>query len=633
MNKNIFLKVGEHHTIDELLLDLVDIGYERVGILDNPGNFTVIGGAVLIFTIAESDPIKIDFFGNIIDEIIIYDIITGKSLRKELKVEIPQNILQLLDHTKARPGDYVVHEDHGIGYFECFQTKIVESEKQLYIVLRYLNNDSLYVPIELKDKITLYVGVGRKKPKLNKLGNDTWKRTYRRTYDNVIHMAKELLLIYAEREIVKRSPWVLNNEWKIEIENTFEYRATKDQALAIDDVYGDMIKDFPMDRLVCGDVGFGKTEVAIRAVCQAFANGYQVAMLVPTTILSEQHYYTFRERFKNLPVRIERLSRFIDLKSQAATIQALNEGSVDLVIGTHKLFSENIQFKNLGLLVIDEEQKFGVKDKEKLKKIRANINVISLTATPIPRTLFMSLTGIRDLSQIGTSPTGRKEIETLVTEYDDKLVEEKIDYEISRGGQVYFLHNQVSTIDGTRNRLQKIFPSLRIAVAHGQQGEGKLAATMSEFTQGKIDVLVCSTIIENGLDLPNANTLIVEDADKFGLSQLYQIRGRIGRSKQQAHAVFTHKRKKVTDNAFKRFKALLENSELGSGYNIALSDLEIRGGGNILGREQHGNMESVGLILYSKLLNQAVAKLKRNRSLTSSSLNLKMPELTKEQDS
>lgn len=622
------LKVGERHTIDKLLMWLVESGYVRTEKIDNPGQFALIGGIILLYSTSESNPIKIEFFGDNVDSIKIYDIETGKILSTEKDIEIPRNVLFLADHSKARPGDYVVHEDHGIGYFDCFQTKIVEGAKQLYIVLRYLNNDSLYVPIGLKDKITLYIGVGRKKPKLNKLGNDTWKRTYRRTYDNVMHMAKELLLIYAQREIVKRSPWMINEEWKTEIEKTFEYCTTYDQALAISEVYSDMTKDFPMDRLICGDVGFGKTEVAIRAVCQALANGYQVAMLVPTTILSEQHYFTFCQRFKNLPVQIARLSRFIDSESQKKTISKINEGKVDLVIGTHKLFSEQIQFKNLGLLVIDEEQKFGVKDKEKLKKIRTNVNVISLTATPIPRTLFMSLTGIRDLSQIGTSPTGRKEIATVVAKYDDNIIKERIDYEIIRGGQVYFLHNQVSTIEGTRNRLQKNFPKFRIEVAHGQQSEEKLATVMSKFTRGEIDVLVCSTIIENGLDLPNANTLIVEDADKFGLSQLYQIRGRIGRSKKQAYAVFTHKNKKLTDSAFRRFKALLENSELGSGYNIALSDLEIRGGGNILGREQHGNMESIGLILYSKLLNQAVLKLKKNKKLTSSALELKIPELS-----
>lgn len=628
MAKEFLIKVGSHHTIDELISLLVKFGYERVAIIEKPGDFDVVGGNILIFGADSLNPVKVEFFGNTVDQISLYTLSTGKVIGKTLSANVVTNVLILPDGTKVKPGDYVVHEDHGIGLFSNFETKIIEEKNQLYILLRYLNNSALYVPVELKDKISLYIGVGRKKPKLNRLGSESWKKAYKRTYENVIQMAKELLIIYARREIVKRKPLKINKDWDLEINKTFQYRATNDQKNAIEDVLNDLSRDFPMDRLVCGDVGFGKTEVAIRAACQAIANGYQVAILVPTTILAEQHYFTLKDRFKNLPVSIERLSRFIKTSSQSETINDINSGKVDLVVGTHKLFSKNIKFKNLGLLIIDEEQKFGVKDKEKLKKLRTNINVISLTATPIPRTLFMSLSGIRDLSQISSPPAGRREIETVVSVYDELLIKNKIETEISRGGQVYYLHNEVGTIGGTKNKLQKMFPELRISVAHGQQSEGQLASTMSDFTQGKIDLLVCSTIIENGLDLPNVNTLIVEDADKFGLSQLYQIRGRIGRSKKQAYAVFTHKQKKITDNAFKRFRALVENTELGSGYNIALSDLEIRGGGNILGREQHGNMESVGLVLYSKLLNQAVLALRSKKGLTQSSLELQMPDLS-----
>jgi transcription-repair coupling factor (superfamily II helicase) len=365
-----------------------------------------------------------------------------------------------------------------------------------------------------------------------------------------------------------------------------------------------------MDRLVCGDVGFGKTEIAIRAMAQAVANGYQAAMLVPTTILTEQHYVTLLKRFEHLPVRINHLSRFVDKSKQNEIIESANKGLVDVLIGTHKLFSQSIKFKNLGLIVIDEEQKFGVKDKERLKKLRANVNVLSLTATPIPRTLFMSLSGIRDISEINDPPRGRQKILTEVSKYDKEKVTEYISREIKRGGQVYYLHNRVETIGAKQNGLQKLFPRLKIEIAHGRMPEKKLADTMMKFADGRIDVLVCSTIVENGLDLPNANTLIVDDADRLGLSQLYQIRGRIGRSMKQSYALFMHNDKQITPNAFKRLKAIAENVELGSGFVIALSDLEIRGGGNILGKEQHGSMETVGLVLYSKLLKKAVQRLK-----------------------
>lgn len=604
------IKVRSNHTYENLIERLISFGYNIVDNIVNPGEINNLGGNILIFPTNVPYPIKIELFGKTIDRIISYDLKTSKTIKAHTHIKINSNLINLPDKSKISPGEYIVHDDHGIGIYLYKITKNIDNALIHYMAIEYLNNSILYVPESQLIKISRYIGIGRKKPKLNKLGSETWRKTYKKTYENIIHLARELLEIYAKREIIKRKPLIINNEWEDEISKTFGYRYTSDQNDAIKDVYSDLKRKYPTDRLICGDVGFGKTEVAIRATTQSIANGYQVAFLVPTTILAEQHYFTLKERFRNLPIEIARLSRFIGTSEQNKTIESLNNGKIDLVVGTHKLFNSHIKFKNLGLLVVDEEQKFGVKDKEKIKKYRTNIDVITLTATPIPRTLFMSLSGIRDLSQISTSPVGRKQIITTVSKYSEDDIIRAIKREKDRNGQIYYMHNEVSTIGGVKNKLMKLFPNLIIEVAHGQQSEKTLSQTMSDFTQGKVDILVCSTIIENGLDLPNVNTLIVENADKFGLSQLYQIRGRIGRSKKQAYAIFTHKDKKITDTAFKRFKALIENTELGSGYNIALSDLEIRGGGNILGREQHGNMEAIGLVLYSKLLTEAVNKLK-----------------------
>lgn len=609
--KQLIIKVGENHTINDLLTRIVDFGYERnaSGIIQS-GEFNTLGGNILIFPINSIYPVNFELFGSAIEKITFFDGVTGKKIQELKEFEIESNLLILADGTKINIGDYVVHDDHGIGLFAGFVTKKVDQENQKYILLEYLKGDRLFVPINLREKISPYIGIGRRKPKLNRLGSQSWKKTYKKTYESIILLAKELLQIYAQREIISSLPWKINWDWNREIKQTFGYTETIDQEKAITEALKDLEKNIPMDRLICGDVGFGKTEVAIRAATQACANGYQVAILVPTTILCEQHYVMLKDRFKNLPVQIDHLSRMVETKAQKEIIQEAEAGKVDILVGTHRLFGKDIKFKNIGLLIVDEEQKFGVKDKEKLKKLKTEINILTLTATPIPRTLFMGLSGIRDISLIGIPPKGRKDIETSVAKYDEAEIKEYIDREMERGGQVYYLHNEVRTIGGTRNKLKKIFPKLNIEVVHGQMSEKALANMMSLFTSGKIDVLVCSTIIENGLDLPNANTLIVESADKFGLSQLYQIRGRIGRSPKQAYALFTHKDKKITDNAFKRFKAIVENTELGSGYNIALSDLEIRGGGNILGKEQHGSMEAIGLVLYSKMLNKAVEKLK-----------------------
>ena len=611
MAEQISLKVGTNHTLADVLKTLVDFGYEKVLNIAGSGEFVSTGGTLQIFSSALSKPIIIDFFGSEIEKIYSYEIESGKKIVDLSEVIIMPNQLRLSDKSTILPGNYIVHEDHGIGIFQRISTKIVESEAITYAEIEYLNNDTLYVPSTQIEKLSKYIGVGRKKPRLNKLGGVAWKKSYKKVYDDVIKIARELLQVYARRELTVKKPRNINIEWDKEAVATFGFKETEDQKEAIKQVFKDLSNKRPMDRLVCGDVGFGKTEVALRATVQTVANGYQVAILVPTTILAEQHYSTFCQRLSKLPINIGRLSRFVEKVDQQETISRCEAGNIDILIGTHSIIRRNINFKNIGLVVIDEEQKFGVKDKENLKKYREHIDVLSLTATPIPRTLFMALSGLRDLSSISSVPEGRLPVNTEVGVFEIEKVCDYIKREIDRSGQVYYLHNRVSNISSVKRALEKYFPNLNISIAHGQMGEIALARTMKDFLEKKIDILVCSTIIENGLDMQNTNTLIVDDADNFGLSQLYQIRGRIGRSTKKAYALFTYRNKKISDNAFKRLRAMTENTELGSGYNIALEDLEIRGGGNILGREQHGSMETMGLILYSKLLSRAVEEMKR----------------------
>ncbi len=586
----------------ELIERLEKNGYSRSEDLSY-GKYNFRGDTIRIHPVSEKDEIRIDLFGDVVEKILL-----GK--KEKYNIEINENIIRHVDGSKIRPGDYAVHIDHGVGIFSNLGLKKVGGKHKEYIFIEYLNNDSLYVPLKDKERVSSYVGVGRRKPKLNKLGSQAWIRTKKKTYESIILLAKELLQIYAKREVKRSKKYKIDKKWDLEIRKTFNYTETVDQRSALKDVYSDLEKEKPMDRLICGDVGFGKTEIALRASVQAIANGYQAALLCPTTILAEQHFSNIEERFINLPINVEVLSRFQSNKKTIEVIKKIKNGSVDLVVGTHKLLNKNIIYKNLDLLIVDEEQRFGVKQKELLKKEREEINVLTLSATPIPRTLFISLSGIRDISQINTPPKGRKGIETKVEIFDSENIKKYIKKEIKRGGQIYYLYNKVRSIEAKRSEIQKLVPSAKVEIAHGQMGERALSRVMSEFAGSKIDVLVCSTIIGSGLDLANVNTLVVEEADKFGLSQLYQIRGRIGRSERQAHCLLTHKDKKITDQAFARLRSMVENAELGSGFNIALSDLEIRGGGNVLGREQHGNMESVGLVLYSKLLKKAVDKLK-----------------------
>lgn len=616
-NQNLKLMIGQKIKLLKFAEQLILSGYDRVSEIDSPGQYIMLGDTLTIWPVNLDHKIRIDLFGNLVESIYCIEAPKGplsegaQSLKfKVQNICIQSNFLVLDGGETIKPNKYLVHIDHGIGIFKSLGMKKINDEIKQYIFIEYLNNSFLYLPIALKSKITSYIGVGRRKPKLNKLGNGTWLRTKQKAYESVIALTKELLLIYAKRELIERTPYKIDRQWDKEIKASFSFIETPDQDKALAEVYIDLAKKAPLDRLICGDVGFGKTEIAMRAVVQTMANGHQAVLLCPTTILAEQHYANFSARMKTLPVNIAKLSRFYNKKQQLEVLEGLKNGGVDFVIGTHRLLSADIAFKNLDLIIIDEEQRFGVKQKEKFKSLREKINVLTLSATPIPRTLFMALSGIRDISEINTPPAGRKNIHTHIAKNDLKIEQEYIERELLRNGQIYYLHNQVQTIEAKASQLRKEYPSATIRVAHGQMEGKRLAETMDNFASGKIDILVCSTIIENGLDLANVNTLIVEESDNFGLAQLYQIRGRIGRSARQAYCLLLHKESKLSNDAYKRLNALAENSFLGAGFNIALSDLEIRGGGNILGREQHGTMEAIGLVLYTKLLKQAVDKLK-----------------------
>ncbi len=504
-------------------------------------------------------------------------------------------------------GDYVVHVNYGIGKFFGIERIKAHNKEKDYIKLIYADDEKLYIPIEQMNLVQKYIGGSGKTPKLDRLGSKSWEKTREKVKKSLEQMAGELANLYKARLENKGIVSSQDTEWQMEFETSFEYEETPDQLAAIEQVKKDMETPRCMDRLICGDVGYGKTEVAMRACFKAVMSGYQVAVLVPTTILAEQHFETFIERFNAFPVDIKMLSRFCTTKQISAAEQGIKKGGVDIVIGTHKLLSDKIEFKNLGLIVIDEEQKFGVKHKEKLKKFRAMVDVISLSATPIPRTLHMSLTNIRDFSIINTAPENRLPIDTYIMEFNENMIRDAINREIKRDGQVFFVHNRVKTIEGFASFLQKLFPRLDIGIAHGRMEERELEEVMHNFISKKYHILVCTTIIESGLDIPNANTILIDRADKLGLSQMYQLRGRVGRSKKKAYCyLFYPEDIALTEIAQKRLAAIREFSDLGSGFKIAMRDLEIRGAGNILGPEQSGDIASVGFELYCKLLKETV---------------------------
>ncbi len=512
--------------------------------------------------------------------------------------------------TDLKVGDYVVHEHHGIGQYVGIEKIEVQNIQKDYLCIKYKAEDKLYVPVDQMSLIQKYIGSDSEKPKLNKMGSSDWIKTKERSKAAIENMAGELIKLYAKRKVVKGYAFSRDSEWQKEFEYKFPFEETDDQLRCIKEIKKDMEKPVTMDRLLCGDVGFGKTEVAMRAAFKAVMDSKQVAILVPTTILAQQHYTNIVDRFRGYPIKIEMLSRFKTHYQQNKIINDLNKGLVDIVIGTHKLLSKELKFKDLGLLIIDEEQRFGVKHKELIKQLKSSIDVLTLSATPIPRTLHMSMIGVRDMSIISEPPGDRLPIQTYVIEYNEGLIKDAIEKEINRSGQVYYVHNRVMDIDHTASKLRKLLPNARIAIAHGQMSERHLENIMFEFVNKEYDILVCTTIIETGMDIPNVNTLIIDNADHLGLSQLYQLRGRIGRSNKVSFAYLTYERDKMlSEVADKRLKAIKEFTEFGSGFKIAMRDLEIRGSGNILGQEQHGHMLAIGYDLYVKFLDRAVKEL------------------------
>lgn len=536
--------------------------------------------------------------------------IFGKE-KKRKAVRRPRRKSDLLNYQDLAPGDYVVHEIYGIGEFLGTETIEYDGLKKDFIKISYKGADALYVPTDEMDLVTKYIGSGGPKPRISSLGGSEWKRSKEKARKAVDAIAEDLLELYAKRSKVKGHTFAADSPWQQEFEESFLYEETPSQLRAAEEIKADMESSKPMDRLLCGDVGYGKTEVALRAAFKAVMDGKQVAFLAPTTILVQQHYQTMMDRFLSYPMRIEFLSRFKSAEKQKAVVKQIRQGSVDIVVGTHRLLSKDIQFKDLGLLIVDEEQRFGVKDKEKMKKIKENVDVLTLSATPIPRTLQLSLTGIRDMSLLEEPPEERYPTISYVMETDPVVLRDAIRRELDRNGQVYVVHNRVHDIHFAYERLRALVPEARIVVAHGQMSIRELENVMEQFVSGEADILLATTIIETGMDIANVNTLIVEQADRMGLSQLYQLKGRIGRSDRQSYAYFTYDRSKVlSEISEKRLKAIRDFTEFGSGYKIAMRDLELRGAGNLLGESQSGHIESIGYELYVRMLEEAVSRAK-----------------------
>ena len=513
--------------------------------------------------------------------------------------------------TELKPGDYIVHENHGIGLFKGMEQIIVEGEKKDYLLIQYAGTDRLFVPVDQMGFLQKYVGAEGIKPKINKLSGGDWKATKAKAKLAIAEMTGQLLELYAKRQGRHGYAFGPDSPWQKEFEDSFPFAETEDQLVATEEIKGDMEKDFAMDRLLCGDVGFGKTEVAARAIFKCIADGKQAVVLVPTTILAIQHYHTLKERFEKFPMKVAVISRFQSKKEQDEIIKNMAKGQIDLLIGTHRLLSDDVKFKDLGLLVVDEEQRFGVAHKEKIKNLKVNVDVLTLSATPIPRTLNMSLSGIKEMSLISQPPQDRMPVQTYVVEEDDFLIKDIIHRELARGGQVFVVYNRVKGILSLAERIRKIVPDAKVVIGHGQMREHALEDVMMSFVAGEADVMVCTTIIETGIDIPNANSLIILNADKLGLAQLYQLRGRVGRSTRTAYAYLMYRRgKSLSEAASKRLKAIKDFTEFGSGFKIAMRDLEIRGAGNLLGAQQSGHMMNIGYELYCRLVDDAVRALR-----------------------
>jgi len=599
-DNTLFLEENQKYNLSQFLRRLDEMGYEKVLTVQEPGEFSQRGGVIDVFPINSNSALRFDFLGNKIENIekLPLEVKDEKKVKDLLKRRLKsQKIFSDLKGLKSK--DYLVHLDHGVGQFSEI--------KDNYYVLNYAAGDKLYVPLGLERKLSRYVGFIE--PKMSRLSSVAWQRTKREIKVEAEKLAKELLALAAKREISTRPPYLVDDEIDSQIATTFPYEETPDQIQAMEDVKRDLESWQPMDRIVCGDVGFGKTEIALRTMVKAVRTNYQAAMLCPTTILADQHFQNFKERLKKLPIRIAILSRLQQKKEQKQIIEDLKSGKVDIVVGTHRILSNDIEFKNLGLLVIDDEQRFGVRQKERLKKLRASLDIISLSATPIPRTLYLALSSLKKISLVQIPPPGRLPVKTFVRPWSEKIIKEAVERELKRNGQIYYLHNRVETITTVKKLLENLISKARIEIVHGRLKEKEMIRIMHDFRDKKFDILLATTIIENGLDLPKVNTLIVADASRLGLSQSYQIRGRIGRSHIQASAFFLYPGN-LTEKAKIRLDALKEAEDLGSGYRIAIKDLEIRGAGNILGKEQSGSINRVGLNLYCQILSEAIEKIK-----------------------
>ncbi|MDO8655174.1 MAG: CarD family transcriptional regulator [bacterium] len=600
-------QTGQTYHLSEFLRQLDELGYEKVFRLEQPGEFTHLGGLIEVFPINTRHALRFEFLGNTIESIESLPLIVEdeESIRRLLKKRLKSQKL-FSDLKGLKEGDYIVHLDHGVAKFAGTEELSLSSEgPQQYYVLEYAAKDKLFVPVGLERKLSRYVGFSE--PIISRLGTVSWQKTKRRIREEVEKLAKELLALYAKKEAAGREPYAAPGELVQKVAASFPYQETEDQLRAIKDIEEDLQKPHPMDRIVCGDVGFGKTEIALRTMVYASEQGFQSVLLCPTTILAHQHMQTFSERLHGLPLRVAILSRLQSRKEQAEALHDLKRGTIDILIGTHRVLSSDVAFKNLGLLVIDDEQRFGVKQKEKMRALSSSIDMLSLSATPIPRTLYMALSSLKHVSLVQEPPRGRMAVRIIRQIRSKKVIREAIEQEIKRKGQVYYLHNRVGTTSLVKQELERMIPGLRCVVAHGRLPEKKLVNIMEDFGKKKYDVLVATTIIENGIDLANVNTIVVEDASLLGLSQAYQLKGRVGRSHVSSFAYFLHG-KRLAPKAKLRLQALQEAEELGSGYRIALRDMEIRGAGNLLGREQSGSVNAVGLNLYCQMLAEAVEK-------------------------
>lgn len=631
MFSTLSIYLNQDIELKSLIRTLVEYNYSTCAEVSQEGDFSRRGGIVDIFPVSFENPVRFEFVAQRINSIRSFDVISGTTLDSHtLVIILPRQVfkdgtirksyigakseLPVSNFVDIQTGDYIVHINHGIGRYLGIKKLRLEKKFFDHMVIEYAEGDKLYVPAKEVGLLNKYIGFeGRSPVRLSKLGSKTWQSVKRKAKKGIFSLASELLRIYAARSALQGYSFSPDNDWQKQLEKSFIYQDTPDQTRATQEVKQDMESLRPMDRLICGDVGYGKTEVALRAAFKTVMDNKQVAMLVPTTILAEQHYYTFTQRLTDFPVNVQMLSRFKSAQEQGKVISDIHSGVVDIVIGTHRLLSSDIKFKDLGLVIIDEEQRFGVKHKERLKELRLLVDVLTLTATPIPRTLYMSLMGARDMSTINTPPLGKVPVETKICEYDEDLIRKSILREIRRGGQCYFIHNRVKDIEKVKNKVEQIVPEAKVSLAHGQMPERELEEIMWKFIQGQISVLVATTIVQSGIDIPNANTLIVNRAECYGLADLYQLRGRVGRFKYKAYAYFLIPRGFAwTEEAKRRLKAIEKFTNLGLGFKIAMEDLQIRGAGNLLGTQQHGFIAAVGFDLYCRLLRENINEISKN---------------------